>query len=62
MKKQGVAKILQGSHERFCMKIIVTMIPKNRNENQELKVGDLVTKNISVLFIASRVLSQSMEL
>ena len=38
------------------------MIPKNRNENQELKVGDLVTKNISVLFIASRVLSQSMEL
>ena len=48
MKKQEVAKILQGSHGRFCMKIIVTMIPKNRNEKQELKVGDLVTKHISV--------------
>ena len=59
MKKQGVAKILQGSHERFCVKIIVTMIPKNRNENQELKVGDLVTKNISVfVYSESRFISK----
>ena len=75
LKKYCVAKVLLTIGKYFYMKRIISTIPtglvtnsllssfcpflQTKNKNQVQQVGGLVTINISLLFIASRVLLQS---